>query len=372
MFKKSAAGFDPSFSGFGRSEINSLTTIRGIAAWWVVFYHFDSYLRPYVPSSAYYFISKGYLAVDLFFCLSGFVIFLNYGSLNLKNWREIFRFYLKRLARIYPLHLFVLGLYGLLVLVFVLTHRDPSNRYSGSSLILNLFLVQDWALLPWLTWNIPSWSISAEFAAYLLFPAVVFLVRFSAVRLRYQLFAIGALLVLLNIFFSSVHYHIGARIETLGVPRAAIQFAIGAILAQIYLGSASVRPFSQLCLYVLSVIFLVIGFRVLETILIPLAWATFVLAIARGDRALDWLNHPWAVFVGHISFATYMIHYFVRDVFKLALVRDGEPTSMFLIFVVFLAIFFMSVLLYKLIERPAQIFLNKKIRQLSSDGRLKV
>jgi peptidoglycan/LPS O-acetylase OafA/YrhL len=182
----------------------------------------------------------------------------------------------------------------------------------------------------------------------------------------------GALLALLNIFYSSVHYQIGAGIETLGVPRAAIQFAIGAILARIYLAGGSARPFSQLCLYALSAIFLVMGFNTLETVLIPLAWAALVLAVARGDHALDWLNHRWLVFVGHISFATYMIHYFARDVFKLALVRAGETTPLYFIFAVFFIVFLMSVLLFKLIERPAQIFLNKKIKQQFSSRWQKV
>jgi len=206
---------------FGGREINSLTTVRGLAAWWVVLFHFDAYLHPFVPSFAYSLISKGHLAVDLFFCLSGFVIFLNYGSLNVQDKYEVFRFYFRRLAKIYPLHIFVLCLYGLLVLILALTHRDLSARFSGVSLLLNILLIQDWAVLSELTWNIPSWSISAEFAAYLLFPAVVLLVRSAAGRVWHQFVAIGVLLCILNIFYSSTAYRIGSSIET--VPSSGMQ-----------------------------------------------------------------------------------------------------------------------------------------------------
>jgi peptidoglycan/LPS O-acetylase OafA/YrhL len=350
---------------FGGREINSLTAVRGIAAWWVVFYHFDSYLRPHVSSSIYYLISKGHLAVDLFFCLSGFVIFFNYGSLNLGDKREVFRVYFRRLAKIYPLHIFVLCMYGLLIFVLMLTHRDLGERFSGLGFLLNLFLIQDWGVLRELTWNIPSWSISAEFAAYLLFPAVTLLIRFVASRMWHLLLVIVFFLVLLNVFYSSVDYRIGSGIEVLGVPRAATQFAIGAVLARIYLGAPSVQPFSQLCLYVLSAVFLFMGFNVLETVFIPLAWAVLVLAIAWGDHALGWLNHRWLVFVGHVSYATYMVHYFARDVFKLVLVRGDGTTSLYLVFAIFFVIFFASALLYKLVERPAQIFLNEKIKRRS-------
>jgi peptidoglycan/LPS O-acetylase OafA/YrhL len=350
---------------FGGREINSLTAVRGIAAWWVVFYHFDSYLRPYVSSPIYYLISKGHLAVDLFFCLSGFVIFFNYGSLNLGDKREVFRFYFRRLAKIYPLHIFVLCMYGLFIFVMMLTHRDLGERFSGLGFLLNLFLIQDWGVLHELTWNVPSWSISAEFAAYLLFPAVVLLIRFIASRMWHLLLAICFLIMLLNVFYSSVDYHIGSGIEALGVPRAAIQFAIGAVLARIYLGAPAGQPFSQLCLYVLSAVFLFMGFHTLETVFIPLAWAILVLAIARGDHALGWPNHRWLVFVGHVSYATYMVHYFARDVFKLVMVRGDGAAPPYLVFAVFFVIFCASVLLHKLIERPAQIFLNGKIKHRS-------
>jgi peptidoglycan/LPS O-acetylase OafA/YrhL len=347
----------------GGPEINSLTAIRGIAAWWVVLYHFDSYLRPYVPSPIYYLISQGHLAVDLFFCLSGFVIFLNYGSLNLRDKGAIFRFYLRRLAKIYPLHVFVLFLYGLLVLVLVLTHRDPSSRFSGLSLLLNLFLMQDWGILHELTWNIPSWSISAEFASYLLFPAVVFLVRLVTARFWHQLLAIAALLCVLNIFYAFVSFDIGSAIEKLGVVRAATQFAIGAILAYIYLAAPSTRRYSQVCLYISSAMFLFIGLNTLETVMIPLAWAALVLATARGNYG--WLNRRWLVFIGHISYATYMIHYLVRDVFKMALVRVGEMPPLYLVVAALIAIFGASVPLYLLVERPAQRFVTGKVKRIT-------
>ena len=73
-------------------QIHALTSLRGIAAWWVVLFHFDTYLLPYIPVAVFQFIAKGYLAVDLFFCLSGFVIFLNYGKLKIASARAICAF----------------------------------------------------------------------------------------------------------------------------------------------------------------------------------------------------------------------------------------------------------------------------------------
>jgi len=345
---------------FGGSEIHSLTAVRGLAAWWVVLFHFDTYLRPYLPSPVYYVVSKGYLAVDLFFCLSGFVIFLNYGSLNTGCLRDIFHFYLRRFAKIYPLHLFTICLYGLLVTVLVLTHRDPSLRFSGFSLLLNLLLVQDWAVLHGLTWNVPSWSISAEFAAYLLFPVVVILMSFVRGQVVCGFLAFCGLLILLNLFYASQDFRIGSAIETLGAVRAAAQFAIGALLANFFLRMPAASRLAQACLFGLAALFLCAGLATMESLFIPTAWASLVLAIAYGNRKRGFLNHRWVIFIGHISYATYMIHYFIRDVFKLAFVHANETTPLYYVLGVFLVIFSVSIPLSVYIERPAQRYLTRK------------
>jgi len=348
---------------FGGSQIHALTAVRGLAAWWVVLFHFDAYLEPYLPSWGFAFISRGYLAVDLFFCLSGFVIYFNYGNLAVTNMRDISVFYLKRLAKIYPLHIFTIGLYALLLGALLLSHHGiPDQRFSGQSLLANLFLVQDWGFATDFTWNVPSWSISAELAAYLLFPVIVVLVRATKGRIPVSLIAIALLLGLLNLFYAPTDFQIGKAISSLGVVRCVTQFTIGAILARLYLANAFTGRLVRPCLFALAVLFLYLGWWRLESAMIPLAWAALVFATARGDRARGFLNWRWVVFVGDISYATYMIHYFVRDIFKLALVHDGQVTPLSYVLLSLLVIFIVSVPLYLLVERPAQRHLTARFR----------
>jgi len=96
--------------------------------------------------------------------------------------------------------------------------------------------------------------------------------------------------------------------------------------------------------------------------MIPLAWAALVLAIARGPLDRGFLNWRWVVFIGDISYATYMIHYFVRDIFKLALVHDGRVTPLSYVLLSLLGIFILSVPLYLWVERPAQRHLTARFR----------
>src|SRR5690242_9480168 len=87
------------------APIHPLTALRGIAAWWVVIYHFRKFM-PVAPDSPWMlFAGQGFLAVDLFFVLSGFVLQINYGpSLNGFGAKEVRDFAVGRLARVYPLH----------------------------------------------------------------------------------------------------------------------------------------------------------------------------------------------------------------------------------------------------------------------------
>ncbi|HEV2300150.1 MAG TPA: acyltransferase [Stellaceae bacterium] len=153
-------------------ELPALTSLRGIAALTVVVYH-SSFLACNVAGGGPpFFWRRGYLAVDLFFFLSGFVLTHVYrGRLaHGRNWGRIGRFLWARFARIYPASLFVTAIYvvchcfGRLALATGISFK--------TQLIAALTLTQ----VPWLrsiAINDPSWSISAEWYAYLIFPFAV-------------------------------------------------------------------------------------------------------------------------------------------------------------------------------------------------------
>ena len=54
-------------------QIRGLTSLRFFAAYWVVLHHLDDALRPNIDAYSGL-LRKGYLAVDLFFILSGFIL----------------------------------------------------------------------------------------------------------------------------------------------------------------------------------------------------------------------------------------------------------------------------------------------------------
>jgi peptidoglycan/LPS O-acetylase OafA/YrhL len=184
-----------------KADIRSLTGLRGVAALWVATYHL---LLPggIVTGWAAGVLGRGYLAVDVFFILSGFVLALNYGHrfTGPHPMRALPGFLWRRWARIFPL-------YGL-ILVTRLAYT--AGRYGGFALprpwiavplahpwrdiAANLLLVQSWGLSASAIG--PAWSVSTEWGAYWLFPllAVVLLHRHASSALVATAAAIACVL----------------------------------------------------------------------------------------------------------------------------------------------------------------------------------
>ena len=189
-------------TGPTRDLIAPLTGIRALAAFWVVLRHFRVELIEAFPALHILapLMNVGYLGVDLFFILSGFI--LTYTHLdNLTdgyNWRKALGFLWLRIGRVWPLTVFVLLLFGLGFAAQILITGDEgfSKQIDVPRLIDHLLLIHAWYPHE-LDWNGLDWSVSAEWLAYLTFAVgVVVLGRFAAVASRRTLLIAIALLTL--------------------------------------------------------------------------------------------------------------------------------------------------------------------------------
>ncbi|AAK22335.1 acyltransferase family protein [Caulobacter vibrioides] len=178
------------------AHVKPLTALRFFAAFWVVLYHYWPNLDVgFTPAIA----SKGYLGVEAFFVLSGFILCHVYLAGFGEGRFRYGDFLWNRLARVYPLHLATLVGVGAMALAGAVAGLavDP-NILSWPSLPANLLLVHAWGLAPVAGWNHASWSISAEWFAYLTFPVFAF----AAWRLRSRpLVAVLAALALIAVIY---------------------------------------------------------------------------------------------------------------------------------------------------------------------------
>jgi peptidoglycan/LPS O-acetylase OafA/YrhL len=172
-------------------KIDSLESIRGLAATLVVFHHVPDWNAGLWNVR---FIRNGYLMVDLFFVLSGFVIYRAYGA-KIRSFGQLLRFQFLRLGRLYPTHLLFLAIFVLIELSkyfaqtrygMAMPNSAPFRESNGVALIEQLFLVQ--AIGPTgnsLTFNSAAWSISVEFYTYVVFGLTVLF----ADRAKHAIFA---------------------------------------------------------------------------------------------------------------------------------------------------------------------------------------
>jgi peptidoglycan/LPS O-acetylase OafA/YrhL len=175
---------------FPRVQLPALTGIRALAAFWVFTRHFRTELIDAFPPLHVLapLFNVGYLGVDLFFILSGFILtFTHFDKLaDAWTWRKAVGFLWLRIGRVWPLTAFVLLLFGAYFVFQYATTGNPAYAAQGDpgELAKHLLLIQAWIPGP-LTWNGLDWSISAEWLAYLVFSVgIVVLARFALAASR--------------------------------------------------------------------------------------------------------------------------------------------------------------------------------------------
>jgi len=284
--------------------LNRLTGIRAVAAVFVVFFHFGDNLVTLFPWMSFLrpFYKSGDMGVDLFFLLSGFILSLNYlDKFRAFSKHSYFQFLGARLARVYPVHLFTL----LLLTLFVLSarHFDVKTNlahYSGFTWLTNVFLIQVWpGFNRGLTWNFPSWSISAEWFAYLLFP--FFAIEISRSK---RLFLWGSLALCLYAVPSL--FGLEQNSVRWALLRVSSEFLAGCFLFRIYRSGIAcpVRPWLS-GLACISVCAIGSYFDVSRALSLPffalLIWglATYPGGFLSGRAAVYW---------GKVSYSLYMTH----------------------------------------------------------------
>ncbi len=158
-------------------RLEALDSWRGVTALIVVLYHFSAEFNWSWRGEPY--LKNMDVLIDFFFVLSGFVITGAYEK-KLRESKDISGFFLRRLGRLWPMHLFTLGL-----MVAYAVARGISNGqltgpdgihdgalYDLSALPSNILMLQAVGLENHFTWNFPSWSASTEFYTYFVFAAL--------------------------------------------------------------------------------------------------------------------------------------------------------------------------------------------------------
>ncbi|MFM5924605.1 MAG: acyltransferase family protein [Novosphingobium sp.] len=347
----------------GPRHLDALTGIRGIAAWGVVLYHIRLSLAAILPPPVIAVFAKGYLAVDLFFILSGFVIWYNYAHrIAAGGWTEARQFLWRRFARVWPLHGAILSAFMGFALLLIVTGRNASG-YPLAELPLHILLIQNWGFTADLSWNHPAWSISTEFAAYLAFPVLVLAARWERVSTPALVVLVLALALALHLVFRvGGHSGLGDAIPVTGLRRCLLGFAMGCLMCLLWQRWRDYPRAGVLAgLACAGIIALAWLSGLPETAWVPAAFFAGLLALALGRGPLvRVLGGRVLTYLGEISYSTYLSHFLLFILFKLAFV-DATLQLGWAGLAGFLALVLAaSIALYHGLEKPAQRWLGAR------------
>jgi peptidoglycan/LPS O-acetylase OafA/YrhL len=353
------------------TSIDSLTSLRGFLALWVVGYHFwkDAVALFPAADAATPLVAQGHFAVPVFFILSGFVLAFNYSrqfaGLRIRSYG---RFLIMRAARIYPVHL--ASLLIVLGMVWVCRARGWSLTdagYEKRDFALNLFLVHTWVPSFHLNWNYPSWSISSEWFAYLLFPFVCTTLLRRVVT-RAQAYSFLTLCWIASIAL----YAFGDTLPFRELLRVIPTFLVGiAIFVCISRNPAQTRLQLRglpdvLLLSLAAVPFLTSGRVMLGCLLTGFLVLVFLLAKQAYCCTSFWTNRI-ALYLGEVSYSLYMAHALAQKFCYKLLPADrfansalGARVAVALAYAACIAI--ASLAMYYFVEKPSR----RRLRQLAT------
>ena len=360
----------------GPRYLPALTGIRALAAGLVLGMHAEQNLPMGLESIAPVF-ARGYLGVDFFFVLSGFIISHVYLESLARPRRDAVTIFLwHRLIRLYPVHVTVLAVLVALVGGLRMAGIPLNNPqdWQWESLFWQLTLLHAWGVVPRPGWNGPSWSISAEWFAYLLFPLwapALARVRSRRLALALAAAAVGAIAVVLA--FTGWQLN-NWESHWVGLPtllRVTGEFVCGAAICRACmlgrvlpypvgdgLGTAAFLAFVLLASTALPDIVLV---GLLALTILGTATSRGYLRALLGSRAFVWL--------GEVSYSVYMVHFplliIVRRLWEWLGYGDWPLLAKVAAFAATIALILgVAAALFQLVERPARMHLRNRFGRL--------
>ncbi|WP_060574349.1 MULTISPECIES: acyltransferase [unclassified Pseudonocardia] len=367
----------------GRGEVAALTGLRIVAALWVVAFHFHFTPMPGVEMVTDWLgplVTQGALGVDLFFVLSGFVIawtYLEQLGPRLRA-REAGRFVWARVARMWPAYAVVFHLFGVWLVARAVFGDTDEVAYQAVQPSLGVVAwfeqlvgIQMWTepYLDGASWVGPTWSISAEWLAYLLFPllAVVF---FRLRNLPFVVLAAGSLLCVAPlaaafVVVGSPYYPYSWLVRILGGFSAGVlaMLAVRRLRGRdVASAASSVATFAAVAVPFVLLAGAAHGGGLHGTAVLLFPVLVGALALADRGPVHHLLTRAPVVHGGRISYALYLVHIPVFEVFWFlsdsGVVPAGGETGHLIALTVFVGTLPVAHLLYTLVERPARRWLR--------------
>ncbi|HZW23103.1 acyltransferase [Noviherbaspirillum sp.] len=357
--------------------IKSIEGVRGLAALLVALYHLK------IGSEYFSLIRNGYLFVDLFFVLSGFVICAAYGD-AMRSGADLRQFIWRRIGRLFPLLVFstvvfVLGSNAIVLakkLAVSAGHAGLLNNPgaleylvpTAGEILATLTFTHSLGLFDELILNTPSWSISVEFYTYLLFALVCLLLTGAG---RIVLLAVLSLAGLIISAWASVNIHdcIAAKgclslTYDFGLARSIHSFCLGALA---FYSSRILKmniPAIQITvMFALFLLLTLVDYVSIAAFAFPVAFAALVLSLSKDSGPLaDALKPGLFQVLGQRSYSIYLMHMPLLLIFENLTKRvSGLVSSITVLVAYVLVLYVISGWTYRFVEAPMRDWFNRLV-----------
>jgi peptidoglycan/LPS O-acetylase OafA/YrhL len=344
-------------------EIQPLTGIRAFASWWVVLFHI-SYLIPVMFAGVYWFARLGYLGVNLFFILSGFIISYNYEKRFIVfSFKIYYRFLWARFARLYPVHFLTLIISALFLLEIHVSKLVTVKNFSTWTLnnfLANVFLVHAWRMHYIESWNNASWAVSCEWFCYLVFPLIVLL------KLKKISRCIAVILVILLPTIPTVFVQTKYSLPWNCLVTALCEFVAGCLVYHLYAQKIEHTYVYKTLSCVTSagliiMLILVWNFQCIASEWIALVFPFVILTVAESSGFINrMLSARVVMYWGKVSYSLYMTHNVTLWVLKALFPfhKNGAWIYQFVLYLTFISI--ITMLTYHFVEKPARKWLRSQ------------
>ncbi|KRE51054.1 acyltransferase family protein [Paenibacillus sp. Soil724D2] len=349
-------------------RLSALDSLRGIAAIGVAFFWHYQHFKPEggYPFShiGYWFYHFGWNLVDFFFVLSGFIFTYVYKQ-KISERKLLFQeFSVLRLSRLYPLHIVTLLVVAIIQFIrYISIHNFYIYQYNDVyHLILNLLFIQHGWFELGFSFNAPTWSISSEVVAYILFFFIIYYSKY------YKLFFIAMIFLGLTIY----HAKLNSPFFNEGIARVLIGFFIGCLTCDFnnYLGEL-IKKYLVLIgigvIIILSVIASIFyGHKVLGdwALVYTIMYYPIIIilllniGLLRGILSLK----PFA-YIGEVSYSIYLWHFPLQLMVNtldniLELHINYSSKKVFIGFVLLTLI--VSIISFEFFEKPFSKFLRRR------------
>lgn len=329
-------------------RVGEIDALRGLAAVAVMLFHYTTRVAELYPSlgPATLGLPQGHYGVNLFFIISGYVIFM-----TLHRTRRPMDFVVSRFSRLFPAY------WAAVFITFCITHAWglPGKLVSGTDALGNLMMIHNFFRIPHV--DGVYWTLEVE----LLFYAGMFSLYLAKILQRIHT-VLWALLALRMV------YHLSLVLAGTDLPWTAYRllilgyipwFAIGIsifLLVQPRDGEDLRRSLWTIAasLVVLAIV-VSPAVSVLSAVMAVMVWAA-------ASRRLPWLSHPVMVWLGTISYTLYLLHENIGWAFMLRLHDWGVPRDAGIVLAILLSLF-MATALTRAVELPAMAWIRRRWRE---------